>query len=84
MNLGIEPHLAAKPYRLKALANQLSVFPGYKVSQRIRMFIETIFGWMKTVAGARQVKTRGHIRVQGVAYMMLAAMNFTRFAGLSA
>ena len=66
MDLGIEPHVAARPDRKNALANQLHVFPSYKTSIRIRMFIETIFGWLKTIAGADQVSTRGHIRLSFV------------------
>lgn len=80
LELNVEPHLAARPDRPKALANQLHVFPDYKISQRIRMFVETIFGYMKTVADIRQVKLRGHIRVQGLAYMALFACNIQRLS----
>ncbi len=83
LNLGVEPHIAAREDLPNSLSNLLKDFPGYKVSMKCRMFIETIFGWLKTIAGAFQPKYRGHVRLDGITSLMLAACNLRRFAGLS-
>lgn len=77
----VMPHVA--PNRRNDLANLLVEEDGFKISQRIRMFIETIFGYIKTVGLFRQTKQRGHIRVQGTAYIVLSANNLRRYAGLA-
>lgn len=84
LNLGLEPHVAARTDLPNSLSNLLNEFAGYAISMKCRMFIETIFGWTKTIAGAFQPKFRGHIRVDGMASLMLAACNLRRFAGLHA
>lgn len=82
LNRNITPHVPA--YRPNDLANLLVESEGFKISQKCRMFIETIFGYVKCIAGFRQTTQRGHLRVQGTAYNVLSANNLRRFAGLCA
>lgn len=81
---GIAPHVPPRADRPNALANLLVDLDGFKVSQKARMFIETIFGWAKSVGGFRQTRTRGQLHVQGSAYLVLSANNLRRYAGLMA
>lgn len=81
---GIMPHVAPRADRPNGLANLLVCLDGFKLSQKTRMFIETIFAYVKTVAGFHQTKQRGHLRVQGAAYNALSANNLRRLAGLAA
>jgi len=42
---------------------------GYGSCQRIRMRIETIFGWLKSVGGLRRTRYRGRRKTQFAAYL---------------
>lgn len=80
----VEPHVAARDDRPNGLAHLLRDLPGYGRSLKARMFIESIFGWAKTVGGAAQPKLRGHVRLHGFTTLVLAACNMCRFAGMAA
>lgn len=80
---GIEPHIAARDDHKNGLAHLLKEFSGYAISMKCRMFIETIFGWAKTIGGGAQPKLRGHVRLHGFTCLLLAACNMRRFAGLA-
>lgn len=81
---GVEPHVAARDDQSNGLAHLLKEYAGYKLSMKSRMFIETIFGWAKTIGGGAQPKLRGHVRIHGFVSLMLAACNLRRMAGLTA
>ena len=53
---------------------------GYAISQRKRMRIEGIFGWMKTVRGFRKSRFVGVAKTQLAAYLVGAAYNLLRMA----
>ncbi len=57
---------------------------GYAVSIKTRAWIGTHFGWIKSAAGLRQVKQRGHARMQALFQMAVAASNLIRLRGLLA
>ena len=48
---------------------------GHGISQTIRMRIEQVFGWVKSVGGLRRSRFRGKRRAQLAAYMVGAAYN---------
>jgi len=54
----------------------------YEISQRIRMRIETVFGWLKSVGGLRRTRYRGRRKTQFAAYLAGAAYNLLRVARL--
>ena len=58
--------------------------PGYAVSLRIRKRIEECFGWVKEVAGLRQVKPRGLAKVDWQFQLGLAAYNLVQLPKLLA
>ena len=56
----------------------------YRLSQRVRKRVEEIFGWMKTVGGARKLRYRGTAR-NGLWFELLAAAyNLVRMAKIAA
>jgi transposase len=55
--------------------------PWFSISQRKRKLVEQAFGWMKQIAGLRQTKLRGQLRVQWAFQLGAAAYNLCRFAG---
>jgi len=57
---------------------------GYSISQRCRMRIEEVFGYLKVIAGMAKLKVRGTLRVFGAAAIALSAYNLTRHASLMA
>ena len=58
--------------------------PGYALSIKVRAWIETHFGWIKSAAGVRQVKQRGHVNVQALFQLGMAASNLIRLPKLLA
>jgi transposase len=80
------PHVAQNQHarRRSAIDARTTRHPGYAVSQRIRMRIEEIFGWMKTVGGFRRTRLRGRDRTQLAAHFVGAAYNLLRIAKLLA
>jgi len=76
----VTPHVAQNenPRRRSAIDGRTTRHEGYRISQRIRMRIEQIFGWLKTVAGLRRTRFRGRRKTQHAAYMVGAAYNLLR------
>ncbi|HEX6271491.1 MAG TPA: IS5 family transposase [Polyangiaceae bacterium] len=80
----VTPHVAQfeNERRSSAIDGRTTRHPGYGVSQRIRMRIEQIFGWLKTIGGLRRTRFKGRSRTQLAAYMIGAAYNLLRIAKL--
>jgi transposase len=80
---GVTPHVARNTSgRRSAIDGRTTCQPGYTISQRIRKRIEEIWGWAKTVGGLRRSRFRGVAKLQWAAYLVGAAYNLTRLAGL--
>jgi hypothetical protein len=81
----VTPHLAQNTTnRRSAIDRRTTRHPGYGVSQTIRKRIEEAFGWIKTVAGLRQVKHRGKARAGWSFAFAAAAYNLVRLPKLLA
>jgi len=81
----ITPHVAQNTAgRRSAIDGRTTHHAGYAVSQRIRMKVEEIFGWMKTVGGLRKTRYRGLEKVDFAGYLVGAAYNLVRLARLVA
>jgi IS5 family transposase len=80
----ITPHVAQNTGRRggSTIDGRTTSGDGYTVSQRIRMRIEEIFGWMKTVANFRRTRYRGVRRTQFAAFLVATAYNLLRIAKL--
>ena len=65
--------------RRSAIDGRTTRHVGYAISQTIRMRIEQVFGWVKSVGGLRRSRFRGKRRTQLAAYMVGAAYNLLRF-----
>jgi IS5 family transposase len=71
--IGVTPHVAQNTTnRRSAIDARTTRHGGYAVSIKTRAWIETHFGWIKSAAGLRQVKQRGHARVQALFQMAIA------------
>ena len=83
--IGATPHVAQNTSggRRSAIDGRTTQAPGYTVSCRARMFIESIFGWLKTVGGLRRTRFKGRARTGAYAYMAGAAYNLVRMARLA-
>ena len=76
-------HVARKRLR-SAIDGRTTRHVGYRLSQRVRKRVEEIFGWMKTVGGARKLRYRGAAR-NGLWFELLAAAyNLVRMAKIAA
>jgi transposase len=80
--LGVTPHVAAKRSG-SALDGRTTRHATYTVSLRIRKRIESIFGWLKTVADWRKTKLIGTAKVAGQNLLSAAAYNLVRMASLN-
>jgi IS5 family transposase len=82
--IGATPHVAQNEHagRRSALDARTTRHQGYAVRQRIRMRIESIFGWLKTVGGLRRTRYRGRRKTQFAAYLAAIAYNLLRIARL--
>lgn len=80
----ITPHLAQNEHarRRSALDARTTRHRGYAISQRCRMRIEPIFGWIKAIGGLRRSRYRGRRRTQLAAHVTGAAYNLLRIAKL--
>ena len=56
--------------------------PGFEPSQKKRKRVEQVFGWIKHVAGLRQIKFRGRQRVEWMFQLAAAALNLRRMQRL--
>jgi hypothetical protein len=70
--------------RASAIDDRTTRHPGYALSQRVRMRIEEIFGWLKTVALLRKTRHRGTARVEWMFVFALATYNLVRMRNLAA
>lgn len=82
--IGATPHVAqnANERRRSAIDGRTTRHAGYSVSQRSRMFIESIFGWSKTTAGLRRTRFKGRARTQMYVDIVGAAYNLLRMTKL--
>jgi IS5 family transposase len=72
----ITPHVAQNTAgRRSAIDGRTTRHAGYAISQRIRMKVEEIFGWLKTVGGFRKTRYRGLEKVGFAGYLVGAAYN---------
>jgi len=80
----ITPHVAQCTHRRSAIDARTVRHDGYAVSQRIRMRIEQVFGWIKSIGGLRRTRYKGRRRTQLAAHLVGAAYNLLRMAKLVA
>lgn len=81
----ITPHVAQNTAgRRSAIDGRTTRHVGYAISQRIRMKVEEIFGWIKTVGGFRKTRYRGLEKVDYAGYLVGAAYNLVRLARMVA
>lgn len=81
--IGITPHVAQNDSRRRSAIDQRTTrHAGYSISQRIRMRIEQVFGWGKTIGGLRRSRYRGERRTQFATYLVGAAYNLLRITNL--
>ena len=81
----ITPHVAQNTAgRRSAIDGRTTRHVGYAISQRIRMKVEEIFGWIKTVGGFRKTRYRGLEKVDFAGYLVGAAYNLVRLARMVA
>lgn len=82
---GVTPHVAQNnSNRRSAIDARTTRHAGYDKSMKIRAWIETHFGWIKTTGGLRQVKQRGLTRVDALFQFAMAASNLVRLPKLLA
>lgn len=81
---GVTPHVAQYQHarRRSAIDGRTTRHAGYRISQTIRMRIEQVFGWLKTVGGLRRTRFRGRRKTQFAAYLAGAAYNLLRVSRL--
>ena len=81
--IGVTPHVAQNDSRRRSAIDQRTTrHVGYSISQRIRMRIEQVFGWGKTIGGLRRSRYRGQKRTQFATYLVGAAYNLMRITNL--
>lgn len=80
----ITPHVAQNTHRRSAIDGRTARHDGYAISQRIRMRIEQVFSWIKTIGGLRRTRYRGRRRTQLAAHLVGAAYNLLRISKLVA
>jgi transposase len=82
--LGVTPHVAQNQHarRRSAIDGRTTRHIGYRISQTIRMRIEQVFGWLKSVGGLRRTRFRGRRKTQFAAYLAGAAYNLLRVSRL--
>ncbi len=83
--IGVTPHVAQNTSgRRSAIDGRTTRHAGHAQSLKIRAWIETHFGWIKSAAGMRQVKQRGLARVDALFQFAMAASNLVRLPKLLA
>jgi hypothetical protein len=81
--LGVTPHVAQNTTnRRSAIDARTTRHVGYSISQRLRMRIEQVFGWGKSVGGLRRTRLRGLAPTQFGTYLVGAAYNLLRITNL--
>ena len=82
---GVTPHVAQNTtVRRSAIDGRTTRQAGYAHSLKIRPWIQTHFGWLKSAAGMRQVKQRGLARVEALFQLAMAASSLVRLPKLIA
>jgi Transposase DDE domain len=79
--LGFTPHVAPNT-RYSAIDGRTTRHPGHAVSMRIRKRVEEPFGWIKTIAGGRQLRYRGRARNRAWFKITTAVYNILRITAL--
>jgi transposase len=80
----VTPHIAQnRSGRRSRIDGRTTRHEGYKISQRMRMRTEEIFGWIKTVAGGRKLRFIGLQRNQFWAELTVSAYNLLRITKLA-
>ena len=85
--LSVTPHVAQytmSAHRGSAIDGRTTRHSGYTISQQKRKLVEQSFGWMKTVAGLRQLRHRGGPLVTWIFTFTAAAYNIVRMRRLLA
>jgi transposase len=81
--LGFTPHVAQNTGRQRsAIDGRTTRHPGHAVSMRIRKRVEEPFGWIKTIAGGRQLRYRGRDRNRAWFKTVTAVYNILRITAL--
>jgi transposase len=78
--LNVTPHVARRVH--SSIDGRTTRHLGYALSQRVRKWVEEIFGWVKTVGGGRKVRYIGVARNQLWAELTSTAYNLVRMAKL--
>jgi hypothetical protein len=79
----IKPHIAKiEKWKIFGLDGRTLRSISYAISQKNRKLVEEIFGWKKTVGGARKTKLKGVIRNQEQSSIVSAAYNLMRMTKL--
>jgi hypothetical protein len=68
--------------RSSAIDRRTTRHVGDSISQRLRMRIEQVFGWGKTIGGLRRTRLRGLARSRFGTCLMAAAYNLLRISNL--
>lgn len=78
--MGVTPHVAQFQHtrRSSAIDARTTRCPGYGMSQRCRLLIEKIFGWMKMTGGFRRTRFRGSQRTALAGRLVAATYNLLR------
>ena len=80
----VTPHVAQNicGNRGSAIDSRTTRSAGYRMSHTTRLLIEKIFGWMKTIGGARRSRYRGRIKTRFSVLMSAAAYDLLRMSNL--
>jgi hypothetical protein len=68
--------------RSSAIDQRTTRHVGDSISQRLRMRIEQVFGWGKTIGGLRRTRLRGLARTRFGTYLVAAAYYLLRISNL--
>ena len=83
--MAVTPHVTQNTSnRASAIDDRTTRHRGYALSQRVRMRIEEIFGWLKTIGLLRKTRHRGTARVEWMFLFSLAAYDLVRMRNLAA
>jgi transposase len=83
--MAVTPHVTQNTSnRASAIDERTTHHRGYALSQRLRMRIEEIFGWLKTIGLLRKTRHRGTARVEWMFLFALAAYDLVRMRNLAA
>jgi len=89
---GITPHSAmpktkikgdTEHHRARRRAKRRMRSKAYRVSQKLRRFIEPVIGWFKDIGGVRRTRFIGQERIQDDAMLVASAWNLLRMTHLS-